>query len=508
MAISQFPIPAGGIPTGDTAGRPASPVIGDVYYNGETGILEIFDGTIFIPCSAAPLSPTVVSAVDVGTSAAFGSAQATVTLAAVAGGGIQTEFQAIGILGGTSFESAVTSSTTVTLTVGNAGTYSIGGKTSNIFGISVTGATTSVALTTVPEAPTIGTATTSGATTDVTVTWTLNDNGGKNLTAIEVIPYLDGTTAQTATTAATTSSTSATIVNLSGNSAYTFKVKAINDNGDSVESVATASVTVPNLIGVQYLVIAGGGGGGAHNPSYKGGGGGAGGYRSSVTGENSGGGASAEAAFVATISTNYTTTVGGGGTGGQDENSTNGSNSVFSTITSTGGGYGGDSRAGNSGGSGGGGGTNTSTPGNGTANQGFAGGTGKNSPTIKGGGGGGAGGAGVAGTVNGNGGVGVASSITGSSVGRAGGGGGHNFGIGVDGGGSADGNAGTANTGGGGGGYQGPNFAGAGGSGVVIFKYPDSKTITIGAGLTGSTATAGGFSVTTITAGTGNVSWA
>jgi hypothetical protein len=47
-----------------------------------------------------------------------------------------------------------------------------------------------------------------------------------------------------------------------------------------------------------------------------------------------------------------------------------------------------------------------------------------------------------------------------------------------------------------------------GGSGVVILKYPDSKTITIGAGLTGSTAApSGGYKVSTITAGTGNVSW-
>jgi hypothetical protein len=39
-------------------------------------------------------------------------------------------------------------------------------------------------------------------------------------------------------------------------------------------------------------------------------------------------------------------------------------------------------------------------------------------------------------------------------------------------------------------------------------KYSDTRTITIGAGLTGSTTTAGGFKTTTITAGTGNVSWA
>jgi hypothetical protein len=42
---------------------------------------------------------------------------------------------------------------------------------------------------------------------------------------------------------------------------------------------------------------------------------------------------------------------------------------------------------------------------------------------------------------------------------------------------------------------------------VVILKYPADYTITIGAGLTGSTATSGGNKVTTITAGTGNVSW-
>jgi hypothetical protein len=42
----------------------------------------------------------------------------------------------------------------------------------------------------------------------------------------------------------------------------------------------------------------------------------------------------------------------------------------------------------------------------------------------------------------------------------------------------------------------------------VLLRYSDSKTITIGAGLTGSTAApSGGYKVTTITAGTGNVSW-
>ena len=72
---------------------------------------------------------------------------------------------------------------------------------------------------------------------------------------------------------------------------------------------------------------------------------------------------------------------------------------------------------------------------------------------------------------------------------------------------------GTANTGGGGGGGNGywtsASTAGsAGGSGVVILRYSNARTITIGAGLTGSTSAAGAYRVTTITAGSGNVSWA
>jgi len=56
--------------------------------------------------------------------------------------------------------------------------------------------------------------------------------------------------------------------------------------------------------------------------------------------------------------------------------------------------------------------------------------------------------------------------------------------------------------GGGGGGFN-------GGSGVVILRHLTADgTITIGAGLTGSTATDGSYKVTTITAGSGNVSWA
>ena len=516
MTISQFPLPEGGIPTGNTAGRPASPVIGDVYYNGQTAILEIYDGTTWVACSAPPAAPTV-SVADVGTSRAYGSAQGTATFTAGSGGGPALEFTVNASTGG---YSATTSGTTVTITVGDAGTWVFSAQGRNNFGTSVSGASTSVALTTVPQAPTIGTATTSSGTTNVSVSWTLGNNGGKNLTAIEIVPYLNGTTAQTATTAATTTATSATITGLTGGSAYTFKVKATNANGTSLESSASNSITVPSIFSVDYLVVAGGGGGGC-----RGGGGGAGGLRSTMN--NTGGGGSLESALNVTKGINYTVTVGAGGAGSTNvaNKGTNGENSVFSTVTSTGGGGGAsDGNTGGASGGSGGGGANSGTGAAGTANQGYAGG---NATGDGNGGGGGAGAAGATGasvTIAGNGGSGVSVSITGSAVNYAGGGGGGSSGgtdgLGGAGGGgnanqNAQGEAGDANKGGGGGAGGRSSGGtvqngGAGGSGVVILRWLTSAggTITVGAGLTAdATGTDGSYSYKKITAGTGNVSW-
>ena len=70
--------------------------------------------------------------------------------------------------------------------------------------------------------------------------------------------------------------------------------------------------------------------------------------------------------------------------------------------------------------------------------------------------------------------------------------------------------SGSVNTGSGGGGGRLVGLAnGAGGSGVVILRYPNVYTISNpGGGLTLSTATDGNFKVTTVTAGTGNVQFA
>lgn len=508
MSISQFPpVSGGGIPTGAQSARPSAPVIGDVFYNGTAGYLEIYNGTNWIPASFPPLPPSI-SVVDVGTSVAYGSAQGTVTFTANSNGPTPKQYYVSTTTGG---YSAVTSGTTVSITVGNNGTYSFNGIARNDFGENVIPGTASATLTTVPQAPTIGTATASNTSTDVTVTWTLGSNGGKNLTAITITPYLNGTTAQSATTAATTTATSATVSGLTQGSSYTFKVKTTNANGDSLESNATSSVTIPTLITVDFLVIAGGGGGNngvQTSCNNGGGGGGAGGYRTSAG--TSGGNSAAESALSVLSNVNFTVTVGSGGA-----LATEGSNSVLSTITSIGGGRGGSgiNGAGTSGGSGGGGGAPSGSAGTGTTNQGTSGSGGPGCNRAGGGGGASGGGSGSTG------GNGLSSSITGTAVTRAGGGGGGSY-FGNDGGAGGGGvgadtnparaaGTGAVNTGsGGGGGYTNTYGGAAGGSGVVIIKYPDTRSATVSGGLTSSETSSGGFKIRTFTAGTGTVSLA
>jgi hypothetical protein len=265
-----------------------------------------------------------------------------------------------------------------------------------------------------------------------------------------------------------------------------------------------------------FLVIAGGGSGGAA-PSGAAGGGGAGGYRTSAG--TSGANSSAESKLTLTTDLPYLVSVGAGG-----GLSSSGSNSVLAQVLSIGGGRGGIAingvRNGLVGGSGGGGAGTTGTGGSGTSNQGSAGGNGGGSGNTAGGGGGGASAAGAntSGSTPGVGGNGLASTITGSSVTRAGGGGGAvDAGTGAaggTGGGGAGGTGGsgvngTVNTGGGGGGCGtgggGTPVPGLGGSGIVIVKYPDTLTATIGAGLTSSTTSSGGFKITSFTAGTDTV---
>jgi hypothetical protein len=513
MAFSQFPAPPGGEAFGTTAQRPSSPAIGTPYYNGTLGVLEIFDGDGWYPINSIPASPVTLVGTDVGTSRAFNNGAVSVAFADGNGGGVPTSYVVTSSPGG--FTNSGNSSPIVVGGLASNTAYTFTAVASNPYGVSASSnSSESVTATTVPNPPTSVSGVPSG-NDGAAISWTAPAlNGGKVITNYTITPFI-GATAQTSTTTST-NATSFTVTGLTVNETYTFKVKANNANGSSVDSTASNTVLV-GLLSVEYLVVAGGGGGGSisgSTPSAAGGGG-AGGYRTA-------------SGFSVARTTNYNVQVGAGGAVGA-----NGVDSIFSTITSAGGGRGGGFTQSAVGGSGGGGGSDGSfTSGNvGTVSQGNSGGGGNNSGEFfAGGGGGGASQNGVTGSTSGatggNGGNGTASSITGSSVTRGGGGAGaarnasgssNVQGIGGTGGGgnggfeqgNRNGTAGTPNTGGGGGGGH---FAGgvsaAGGSGIVILRYGSANTITIGAGLTGSTTTDGAFKVTTITAGTGNVSWA
>ena len=226
----------------------------------------------------------------------------------------------------------------------------------------------------------------------------------------------------------------------------TYRVHTFTTVGTSQFVVSNVGSLSPN---VEYLIVAGGGGG-ATDADVGGGGGGGGLLTGSV---------------VVTAQT-YSVVVGAGGLRGTGPDSTgtgggtnggNGGNSSFAGLTAIGGGGGGTrGNAGQAGGSGGGGGDASMPGGAGTAGQGFAGGAGPGMNSNAGrdsGGGGGAGGAAVAPNLAG---PGLFNSIGGGVFAK--GGVGSQAGLGF--------NAGANNTGDGGDGTR------AGGSGIVVIRYP------------------------------------
>ena len=306
---------------------------------------------------------------------------------------------------------------------------------------------------------------------------------------------------------------SGTLPAVSSDTIYNFTINA-NDGVNVVPRAFSITSSIP--VSAEYLVVAGGGGGGLGNGSYRegGGGGGAGGYRTGTLSLSPG--------------TSYSVTVGSKGIGkvtGSTGYGTNGGDSIFSTITSAGGGGGAPHDAnGLSGGSGGGAGCQGSSGGTATpSGQGNNGAQGYVGTAAGAGGGGGAGGAGIAGNSSSNGGAGgagISSSISGSAfVYAAGGGGGGHVGGGAAGGvgagrggGQQNGTTPTPasdNTGsGGGGGTDNTKPGQDGGSGVVILKYPSTKTPILQGTLVSTTSTAvTGYKITTFTAGSGTITF-
>jgi hypothetical protein len=450
-------------------------------------------------------APTSVVGTDVGTSRAYNNGAVSVAFsnASYIGTSSITSYTVTASTGQTN--SGASSPIIVTgIATGATPTFTVTATNSGGTSLS-SSASSSVTVTTVPGAPTIGTASITNTTT-ASVTFTAGLTGGKSITS-----YVGASSPSisVSTSAGTTSPVSVTGSYAQAQS-YTFALAAVNANGTSDYSAYSNGITPLTLptasggtlgsdatyyyrtftsngnlvvstgsLSVTALMVAGGGSGGYSgretDPTYgtymvRAGGGGAGGLIEPT----------------ATISPGtYPIVIGAGGV----YNNGSGSSSSFNGNTAIGGGYGTYSN-GASGGSGGGGGSITAAgfgayPGGaGTSGQGNAGSAGT---TGNGGGGGGKGSAGTVPT-GGTGGLYSAyASATGTGSGGyyAGGGAGTTGSGGAGGGGNSTsgsiGANGAANTGGGagGGGYtnqssNGTLGGGNGGSGIVIIRYARS----------------------------------
>jgi hypothetical protein len=515
-----------GIPFGNTAGRPANANVGQPYFNGEIGRLELktsasWENIIQEVPGVSGISGTYSEQTNSATIAITGTNFAPGTIASAIGTN-QVEVLATS----TTYNSLVQVTAVFTGLSNSFEPYDIKvTNPSNLFGVipaalyinaSPVWSTSAGSLGTFIEQVSISVSATA-ADSDSTITYSLA-SGSTLPSGISLN--------------SSTGLISGTLPDVASNTTYTFTINA----SDGVNTIPRAfSITSNALVAIstaETLVVAGGGGGGSNGNTTGGGGGGAGGYLYN-----------ASTSF--TPGTVYTLSIGTGGVGRQQSTSSPSSGSKggnseisgsgFTTITAFGGGGGASNQSGGqlsdvNGGSGGGGNYNT-VPGTGVSGQGNAGGgseqAGGNAVSFGGGGGGGS--AAAASTpasgFGGNGGAGTANSITGTSLVYAAGGGagvrsGYTAGSGGSGIGGAGavgtgsgGNASPANRGSGGGGGGGDNLTtsyigGTGSDGVIVIAYPNSVVpATISGGLTYDQPTRAGYRVYRFTAGSGTITF-
>jgi hypothetical protein len=385
---------------------------GDLFWNTSASALQMYDGTSWISF-AAPSSPDSVSSTDIGTSRAYANAAASVAFTPTNSGGVATTYYVTSTPGSlTSFGitspitiTGLTSSTQYSFTVTAQGTFGNSAPSSS---------TAPLTVTTVPQAPTIGTATATTGSGSMSVTFTAGATGGKTIT---------GYTVTSTSGRSNTGVSSPIVVTEVANGTYQYSVTATNANGTSLASATTSgTVLLPSVSGgvlssdatyyyrtftangnvvvangsvpVDFLLIGGGASGAGGEGGTGGGGGGAGG----LINFNS-----------QTLAPNTYAAVIGGGAAGAFAASSNGTSSTFFTKTALGGGSAGNGTvAGVAGGSGGGTGRDSNKAGgastqNSTYGYGFgnAGGAGQATTYAGGGGGGGAGTAGGIGSPTG-----------------------------------------------------------------------------------------------------------
>jgi flagellar biosynthesis protein FliR len=190
------------------------------------------------------VAPVIPGAATIGT-AVFGNGQAVLSWSAPAfdGGSPIAGYEVTPYVGTVAQPSIVFNDTSTTQTItgltnGTHYTFTVAAFNAVGFGPQ-SGFSNVVTPATVPDAPTIGTAT--AGNTSATVSWTPGGNGGAPITGYIVTPYI-AAVAQTPVPFNSTATTE-TVTGLANGTSYTFTVEATNVAGNSVESGQSNAVT-------------------------------------------------------------------------------------------------------------------------------------------------------------------------------------------------------------------------------------------------------------------------
>lgn len=185
---------------------------------------------------SAPGAPTIGTATNVGTGRAYNNGAATVTFTAPVYNGRSaiTSYTVTSSPGGFTGTGASSPITVTGLQSATAYTFTV--TATNAVGTSsASSASNSITATTVPQAPTIGTASSSSGGT-ASITFTGNATGGSAITTYTM-------TSSPGSITGTGASSPITVTGLTNGTAYTFTATATNANGTSTASAASNSVT-------------------------------------------------------------------------------------------------------------------------------------------------------------------------------------------------------------------------------------------------------------------------
>ena len=194
---------------------------------------------------APPGTPTSVIATDVGTSRAYNNSSASISFTPNNTAGVATQYFVTSTPGsllsyGTSSPiviTGLTTSTQYTFTITAQGSFGNSAPSSSSAAITVTS---------VPQAPTIGTAT--GGNASASVTFTAGATGGSTITSYTV-------TSSPGSITGTGTSSPITVSGLTNGTPYTFIVSATNANGVSQSSSTSNQVTpaIPPAVSTNLL---------------------------------------------------------------------------------------------------------------------------------------------------------------------------------------------------------------------------------------------------------------